>query len=117
MPNCTCGNSLSSVLSCSENPPNVFLKPCYCMTVDLTSNDTMVGACPYTCVSPGNWNSNITLLNYHMCSETWKRTGWLCSQCMDNHGPLVYSYTSNVCLAPLMWLDCQWYSFYYHFYH
>ena len=95
MPNCTCGNSLSGVLSCSENPPNVFLKPCYCMTVDLTSNDTMVGACPYTCVFPRNWNSNITWLNYHMCSETWKRTGWLCSQCMDNHGPPVYSYTKQ----------------------
>ena len=32
-------------------------------------------------------------MNNNTCNETWKRTGQLCSRCINGHGPLVYSYS------------------------
>ena len=87
---CTCGSSLGGVITCSDS--SVEIEPCYCMTVDEDTNKTAVGICPYACVEPCRWNPNPTLLNEGICSERWKRAGRLCSQCMDDHGPLVYSY-------------------------
>ena len=87
---CTCGSSLGGIITCSDS--SVAIVPCYCMTVDEDTNKTAVGSCPYACVERCRWNSNRTLLNEHMCRKTWKRTGRLCSQCMDDHGPPVYSY-------------------------
>ena len=90
---CMCGSSLGGIVTCSDDPENIELNSCYCMTTDEDKNKTVVGSCPYTCVVPVKWYPNQTLLDYHMCNETWKRTGQLCSQCLDNHGPLVYSYS------------------------
>ena len=93
MTKCTCGNSLGSIVTCDDKTSNVSLESCYCMTADNNTHSTVVGACPYICFSHGTWYSNIHQLNYHMCNETWKRTGQLCSKCIDGYGPLVYSYS------------------------
>ena len=92
--NCTCGNHLRGIVSCSDDQhTDVKLKLCYCMTTDQHNTSVVVGACRYACVNAMQWYRNETLLNIQMCTETWKRTGQLCSQCIDNHGPLVHSYS------------------------
>ena len=35
-----------------------------------------------------------------MCSKVWKRTGLLCSKCMEGYGPLVYSYRAQCVQCP-----------------
>ena len=90
---CKCGSSLDGIVTCTDDPVSVELESCYCMTADGHTRETVVGSCPYSCASPVKWYPNQTELDYHMCNETWKRTGLLCSQCMDDHGPLVYSYS------------------------
>ena len=90
--NCTCGSSLNGIVSCpDEQFGKLQLTDCYCMTSG-RSNETVVGGCRYSCVARGSWYSDPAELDYHMCSELWKRTGVLCSKCMDGFGPLVYSY-------------------------
>ena len=90
---CKCGSSLGGIVSCQEDPVSVRLEACYCMTVDEDTEETVVGNCPYTCAKLEHWYSNQTQLDYHACQEVWKRTGLLCSKCMDGYGPLVYSYS------------------------
>ena len=91
---CKCGSSLGGVISCTNDPTaDVSIKTCYCMTVDEDTNEAVVGACPYACIADAQWSNDSSELNYHMCNETWKRTGQLCSQCITDHGPLVYSYS------------------------
>ena len=87
---CSCGCSLTDVVSCSDKEVKR-IKNCFCMTVD--EGEAMVGTCPYTCDHLQNWYQNDTVLNDMLCNDTWKRTGRLCSQCIDGYGPLVYSYS------------------------
>ena len=89
---CKCGSSLDGIVTCQDDPVNVELQPCYCMTVDNHTGDAVVGSCPYSCAAQFHWYPNGSQLNYYMCTDTWKRTGSLCSQCIDGHGPLIYSY-------------------------
>ena len=90
---CKCGSSLDGIVTCQDDPANVQLRSCYCMTVDNHTGETIVGSCPYSCAAPFHWYPNGSQLNYYMCTDTWKRTGSLCSQCIDGHGPLVHSYS------------------------
>ena len=62
------------------------------MTSDIF-NATLLGSCSYTCPSCAQWFPDERELNYHQCAKTWKRTGRLCAQCIDGHGPPVYSYS------------------------
>ena len=92
--NCTCGNSLHGIVSCSKDQhPEVHLKLCYCMTMDQHGGSVVVGACRYACVNALHWYRNETLLDIKICKETWKRTGQLCSTCIHDHGPPVHSYS------------------------
>ena len=90
---CKCGSSLGGIVSCQDDPASVQLSQCYCITVDSHTGDSAVGSCPYSCVVPVHWYQNESQLNYYMCTETWNRQGQLCSQCIDGHGPPVYSYS------------------------
>lgn len=67
------------------------MKLCYCMTAN-ACNDTVVGSCRYACMEQAHWYPDPLKLNHHLCYKVWKRTGQLCSQCIDSHGPVVYSY-------------------------
>ena len=87
---CSCGCPLGDVVSCGEDDSRI--QRCYCMTMD-EEGKSVVGICPYTSVMPQFWYPNGTVLNDMVCNDTWKRTGRLCSQCIDGHGPLIYSYS------------------------
>ena len=45
---CKCGRSLDGIVTCQDDPVNVQLEPCYCMTVDNHTGETIVGSCPYS---------------------------------------------------------------------
>ena len=93
---CKCSNALERIVFCSHNDTSVTkIKPCFCMTVEENTGDTIVGACPYTCENYQKWYSNGTKLNQKLCRDGWQRAGWLCSRCQSCHGPLVYSYQMN----------------------
>ena len=90
--NCTCGDSLyDNIVTCTSSSVSILI--CYCMTVDLQTNTTVVGSCPYACVIQTMWYSDPLMLNIHTCDLIWKRTGQLCAQCQDGYGPVVYSYS------------------------
>ena len=89
--NCTCLRSLPSIVTCT--PSRLSIELCHCMTVDLQTNITVVGSCPFSCLTPMQWFSEPTTLNFHMCGLRYHRTGQLCAQCQSGSGPLVYSYS------------------------
>ena len=90
--NCTCGKSLEGIITCQPgHGTGIKIKSCYCMTSE-QFNATVLGACSYTCLG-AHWSPDPLQLNYEMCTKRWKRTGRLCSQCIDGHGLLVYSYS------------------------
>ena len=89
--NCTCLRSLPSIVTCT--PSSVSIEHCHCMTVDLQTNITVVGSCPFSCLTPMQWFSDPITLNFHMCGLRYHRTGQLCAQCQSGNGPLVYSYS------------------------
>jgi len=65
--NCTCGRSIHEVVSCT--PSDVVIEPCYCMTVDLQTNTTVISSCVYTCIVPIKWYSYPMMLNSHTWSD------------------------------------------------
>ena len=92
--NCTCGSSLNGIIDCNPSDGHsLTIATCYCMTIDQDTNKTVVGNCPYTCITSAQWFPDPDELNAHMCNDRWNRTGQLCAQCMDGCGPLVYSYS------------------------
>ena len=90
---CKCGKSINHIVNCYDNDQTVHIKYCYCMTFDQHNKLALVGSCPYTCGIAQLWSSNGTDLNRQLCRKTWNRQGQLCSQCIDGHGPPVYSYS------------------------
>ena len=90
---CKCGKSINHIINCYDNDQHVNIKYCYCMTFDQHNKLALVGSCPYTCGIKQQWSTNGTDLNRQLCRKTWNRQGQLCSQCIDGHGPPVYSYS------------------------
>ena len=90
---CKCGSSLGGIVTCQDDPVDVHVESCYCMTNDKHTGETVVGSCPYACATKQQWYMNKTELDYHTCEEIWKRTDTLCSQCLDGFGPPVRSYS------------------------
>ena len=86
---CKCESHLDGIIICYND--YVGIARCFCMTVNGHGVAT-VGACPYTCLATQQ-DFNDTGLDYSLCGRQWKRTGSLCSQCIDGHGPLIYSYS------------------------
>ena len=98
--NCTCGSTLNGVIGCpDEQIRKLDIAKCYCMTSG-QSNETVVGGCRYSCNTKSKWYPEPDRLDYHMCSKVWKRTGLLCSKCMEGYGPLVYSYRAQCVQCP-----------------
>ena len=86
---CKCKSHLGGIITCYND--HVGILRCFCMTVNGNGVVT-VGACPYTCLIIQQ-DFNNTELDYSLCGRPWKRTGMLCAQCIDGHGPPVYSYS------------------------
>ena len=70
---------------------------CYCMTYDVNHNIRFVGYYPYSCITPFNGSYNDQSLNQselksNIC-DGWNRRGQLCSECREEYGAPVYSYS------------------------
>ena len=94
---CTCDSeSLSHIVLCRNNPYELALQECYCMTY---GHKVVVGTCQYSCLR-GNFRTfyfNITvnstaLINDAMCGEL-NRQDQMCGSCKSGYAPPVYSYT------------------------
>ena len=98
--NCTCGDSLGNIVKCLQQ--TVYLKECFCMTLDPSQHEPVVGSCIYTCY---HWFDKATdyllmakiqsksssEINNETCGH-YNRQGVLCSECMEGFGLPVYSY-------------------------
>ena len=96
---CVCGQSLVGIAECcsetKEVPcfPNtsVMTFPCACMTVDMETDISYAGYCPYTCFNHATWHFNPEVLNNRTCSS-WNRAGRLCEECQEGYGLPIFSY-------------------------
>ena len=92
---------IHELLQCSDNFV-ISVRDCDCVTYDNDSCSVLLGACPYGCgfkkkeltwsgqvyhSLPGNFSE----YNFEMCGRL-NRDGHMCSKCMKDFSPLVYSY-------------------------
>lgn len=112
---CSCGDSLSGVVTCSGE--NILIQPCYCMYYDQTENITVIGNCMLTCyyIHSGNYGNyhfpvkwyseqNASSLNEDMCSSlisyvVTNREGRFCGRCKERFGLAAYSYHYTSCIS------------------
>ena len=91
---CEC-ETASHVVVCTDNPYQLTLHECYCMTY---GDQILVGPCFYTCNRGfDTFKIRITVdspckLNDVMCAR-FERRGQMCGKCSSNYAPPVYSYT------------------------
>ena len=92
---CEC-ETASHVVVCTDNPYQLTLHECYCMTYG--DQILVVGPCFYTCNRGfDTFKIRITVdspckLNDVMCAR-FERRGQMCGKCSSNYAPPVYSYT------------------------
>ena len=96
---CKCGDTLNGVvqLQCSNSTiSSLKLQYCYCMSYDANHDTTVVGYCPYSCISSTGGNYIEQSLNPPELNNTcngWNRRGQLCSECREGFGIPIYSYS------------------------
>ena len=94
---CECEQPLESIVLCRNEPYDLQLHDCYCMTQTNEKDQIIVGSCQYTCKRTRNgYYFDITAntsseMNMLMC-ERYNRQGQLCGSCMPGYAPPVYSY-------------------------
>ena len=94
---CMLGN-IQGIVQCRDEPYDLRLFECFCMTYYTETNQLLVGSCQYTCEREKNGyffdiivDSSLNL-NEMMCSR-YKRQGQLCGSCIAGFSPPVYSYS------------------------
>ena len=96
---CRCGWHPSQVISCNGTSSSSVIN-CYCVTLDESTNTTLLGACIYNCGQRlGNSKNNSILYSplpksIHELNEacdSLNRTGALCGRCKSGHYSLAYS--------------------------
>ena len=113
---CECGAqtfpSFSSVVQCKQSSNQSMLLLAFCMTYNESTDETIIGGCPYNNNKADfeqlyiKLPQNISHLNEFMCGGL-NRTGPLCSHCKKGLGIPVFSYTLHCipCLGSLSgWL-------------
>ena len=101
---CECGHSLESIVLCGNEPYDLQLHDCYCMTQTNKKDQIIVGSCQYTCRrSQNGYYFDVTAntsskINMLMCGR-YNRQGQLCGSCIPG-----YAHQST--LLPLL---CQLY--------
>ena len=112
---CECGADIHRTVSCNNRSNQVSIVRCHCMTYDDSVKAIVVGSCPYGCGyfndsgnNRGTYHQlplNITNLNHGMCGRL-NRDYRLCSKCVDDYTPLVYSYDLKCvkCSSKYNWL-------------
>ena len=89
---------VKGIVRCRNEPYDLQLFECFCMTYYTDTNQSLVGSCQYTCDRKKDGQFfDITVhtslkLNKKMCSR-YKRQGQLCGSCMAGFAPPVYSYS------------------------
>ena len=95
---CMCdAENIDYIVSCSDNPYQLMLHECYCMTTN-QHQQLLVGSCYYTChrIASGYF-INIILnstsdINKFICGK-YHRQGLMCGSCEADYAPPVYSYS------------------------
>ena len=95
---CKCSSeSIHYTVKCQDNPYQLSLHECYCMTYNHEMNQLHVGSCQYNCHrSAGGYFIQIPVnttsqINEFMCG-IYNRQGQLCGSCVSGYAPPVYSY-------------------------
>ena len=101
---CECGATLSGVMHCDNNTLQVRANTGWCVTLTNSSTDyntstVVAGRCPYHSRNISNratfpLPSNPAKLDKVQCSH-YRRTDLLCSQCIENNGPAVFSFDTH----------------------
>ena len=99
---CECEDGLKGVVHCKNNPYQLSVQFCYCMTYNVKLNEVLVGTCIYGCKLVGVSGGCVThhsivtnnseMINNETCGE-YNRDGQLCGNCKEGYGPPVYSYS------------------------
>ena len=97
--NCQCGWHHGKVIRCNGNSSSVI--HCYCVTLDVSTNTTLLGACIYNCGQRLTVSKHRSVLysplpksiyQLNKACDTLNRTGALCGRCKSGHYPLAYSF-------------------------
>ena len=124
--NCTCEDSLYNIVDCHETKDNIlYLRDCFCMTLDSSQCEPVVGSCIYTCYHLFKNSSNqvymtkiesksLSDVSNETCGQ-FNRQGVLCSKCMEGYGLPFSSY--NISCVPWQLLLIFCHSFFFAFTH
>ena len=94
--NCTCGNSIFGVVTCTNDKSPVYVLSCHCMSLNHWG-EAVEGMCPYLCTN--NFHTIVKdtgdLQNGRICNKKipQNRHGQLCGRCVEGHAPAAYSYS------------------------
>ena len=94
--NCTCGNNINGVISCTNDKSPVYVLSCHCMSLNRWG-EAVEGQCPYLCTN--NFHTVVKdtndLRNGRICNKKipQNRHGQLCGRCEEGHAPAAYSYS------------------------
>ena len=113
------GHGISHTVKCIDNV--IYVQDCSCVTYhdDYNICIALLGKCPYGCEFKSNdlsWNwkvnnhlaENFSKYNHEMCGQL-NRDGSLCSKCIKDFSPLVYSYELKC--VPCMHSHYNWIKF------
>ena len=97
---CKCAKSLQNLVLCQNDPYNLELFACFCMSYKNKTGQYLVGSCQYTCQRAKGYYFDITAngsaeMNRLICDRYYHRQGQLCGSCKPGYAPPVYSYSLN----------------------
>ena len=101
---CECGTTANGIIQCNKTTGELNLHLCACLTKDPSTNKTIVGYCPYSCVA--YYYQPLHRLDMNSSSSTmelcnmFNRDGPLCSQCPHDHGIPLYTYDIKCVKCP-----------------
>ena len=117
--NCTCGDDIHEIVQCNSSTREVKVLLSYCMTYDNTSNEALLGSCPYFPIADSD-KGYVPLpkyaedLNHAVCHHD-HRVGRLCGECEPGYSPspLTYDHDCTLCNKTLVghWIAFLVYQF------
>ena len=103
--NCSGGKDYNDRVMCDNENLRSAILSCNCVTYDIKTKSTSVGSCYYNCAyderDAYTWlpQNPEALINGSVCTR-FNRTGSLCSDCQEEHSPLVLSYNLSCVRCP-----------------
>ena len=95
---CKCSSeTFHCIVKCQDDPYQLFLHDCYCMTYSHEMNQLLVGSCQYSCHRIADelfihiLVNTTSQINEFICG-IYNRQGQLCGNCVSGYAPPVYSY-------------------------